>query len=147
MIYFNSELKSFKLANKQKIKNGLKLIAEKEGKKIDELNYIFVDDNALLEINKQFLAHETFTDIISFDNNDNNDDDDEYIEGDIFISLDRVKENAVDFEVEFQQEIFRVISHGLLHLCGYGDKSEGEKTIMRQKEDAAIEILRSQLTH
>jgi probable rRNA maturation factor len=142
MIYFNSELKSFKLANKQKVKNGLKLIAEQEGKKIDELNYIFVDDDALLAINKQFLAHETFTDIISFDNND---DADEYIEGDIFISIDRVKENAVNFEVEFQDEIFRVISHGLLHLCGYGDKSKDEKAIMREKEDVAIEILRSQL--
>ncbi|MFT6204325.1 MAG: putative rRNA maturation factor [Spirosomataceae bacterium] len=142
MIYFNSELKSFKLANKQKVKNGLKLIAEQEGKKIDELNYIFVDDDALLAINKQFLAHETFTDIISFDNND---DADEYIEGDIFISIDRVKENAVNFEVEFQDEIFRVISHGLLHLCGYGDKSKDEKVIMREKEDVAIEILRSQL--
>jgi rRNA maturation RNase YbeY len=140
MIYFNSELKSFKLGNKQKIKDGLKLIAEKEGKKINELNYIFMDDDALLEINKQFLAHETFTDIITFDNND---DDNEYIEGDIFISLDRVKENAVDFNVAFQDEIYRVLSHGLLHLCGYGDKSEGEKVIMRQKEDAAIEILRS----
>lgn len=142
MIYFNSELKSFKLAQKQKIKNALKLIAENEGKKIDELNYIFVDDNALLEINKQFLAHDTFTDIITFDNND---DDDEYIEGDIFISVERVQENAVNYEVEFLEEIYRVLSHGLLHLCGYGDKSEDEKTLMRQKEDAAIEIIRRQL--
>lgn len=142
MIYFNSELKSFKLAQKQKIKNALKLIAENEGKKIDELNYIFVDDNALLEINKQFLAHDTFTDIITFDNND---DDDEYIEGDIFVSVERVEENAVNYEVEFLEEIYRVLSHGLLHLCGYGDKSEAEKILMRQKEDAAIEIIRQQL--
>lgn len=142
MIYFNSELKSFKLSNKQKVKNGLKLIAEKEGKKIDELNYIFVDDDSLLEINKQFLAHETFTDIITFDNND---DDDDYIEGDIFISVERVKENAVTFDVEFDEELYRVISHGLLHLCGYGDKSESEKLTMRQKENAAIEIIQNQL--
>lgn len=143
MIYFTSELKSFKLKNKQKLKNGLKLIAENEGKKIDELNYIFVDDNALLEINKQFLAHDTFTDIITFDNNE---DEDEYIEGDIFISIERVMENAVKYEVGFSDELYRVLSHGLLHLCGYGDKSEVEKKVMRQKEDLAIQTLRNQLT-
>lgn len=144
MIYFTSELKSFNLKNKQKLKNGLKQIAENEGKKIDELNYIFVDDNALLEINKQFLAHDTFTDIITFDNNE---DEDEYIEGDIFISIERVMENAVKYEVEFTDELYRVLSHGLLHLCGYGDKSEVEKKVMRQKEDLAIQTLRNQLTH
>ena len=116
-------------------------MAEKEGKKIDELNYIFVDDNALLEINKQFLAHETYTDIITFDNND---DDDDYLEGDIFISIERVKDNADMFNVTFEEELYRVISHGMLHLCGYKDKTEADKKIMRRKENETIQLILSQ---
>ena len=141
MIYFTSELSKFNLKNKNKVKSGLTKMAEKEGKKIDELNYIFVDDNALLEINKQFLAHETYTDIITFDNND---DDDDYLEGDIFISIERVKDNADMFNVTFEEELYRVISHGMLHLCGYKDKSEADKKIMRKKENETIQLILSQ---
>lgn len=138
MIYFTSEIKAFKLKDKRKIKSGLAQMAKQEGKKIDELNYIFVDDNALFEINKQFLAHETYTDIITFDNND---DDDDYLEGDIFISVDRVAENAVEFGVSFEEELARVISHGMLHLCGYKDKSEDDVKLMRAKEDEAMRLI------
>lgn len=138
MIHFTSEIKAFKLKDKRKLKAGLTKIALAEGKKIDELNYIFVDDDALLEINKQFLAHETFTDIITFDNND---DDDNFIEGDIFISVERVKENAQTYRVSFDEELIRVISHGLLHLCGYQDKTREQKKLMRLKEEEAIQLI------
>ncbi len=138
MIHFTSEVKAFKLKNKRNLKAGLTKVALAEGKKIDELNYVFVDDNALLDINKQFLAHETFTDIITFDNND---EEDNFIEADIFISVERVKENAQTYRVTFEEELIRVIAHGLLHLCGYHDKTSEEQQVMRLKEDEAIQLI------
>lgn len=101
--------------------------------KIGELNYIFCDDNYLHKLNLQFLQHDTLTDIISFDYTLGN-----IISGDVFISIDRVKENAKDFNVSFYNELHRVIIHGVLHYMGYKDKTEEDKKTMRSKENACL---------
>lgn len=140
MIYFTSEIRGFDVKNKRQVKKWLEQIAQNELKKIDELNYIFVSDEALLEMNVQYLEHDTLTDIITFDNSDEGEVE---IQGDIFISYDRVKENATIFQVSFEKELFRVIAHGLLHLCGFKDKTDSESQQMRKKENEAIELLTS----
>lgn len=138
MINFTSEVKGFQLKNKLKYKRGLREIAHKEGKSIEELNYIFTDDESLLEINKAYLNHDTYTDIITFDNSEIGE---KEIEGDIFISIDRINENAEKFKNSFEEELNRVICHGLLHLCGYKDKTDAEKHQMREKENQAMLFL------
>ena len=100
------------------------------------LNFIFCTDEYLHSINLQYLNHDTYTDIITFDNSEG----DGLIEGDIFISIDRVKENANKFDVSLEKEIKRVMAHGVLHLCGYIDKTAGEAKQMRLKEDEALDI-------
>lgn len=140
MIYFTSEIRGFDVKNKRQVKKWLEQIAQNELKTIDELNYIFVTDEALLEMNVQYLEHDTLTDIITFDNSDEGEVE---IQGDIFISYDRVKENATIFQVSFEKELFRVIAHGLLHLCGFKDKTDSESQQMRKKENEAIELLTS----
>lgn len=140
MIYFTSEVRGFDIKNKNNVKKWLKKVAQNEQYEIVELNYIFVSDEALYEMNVQYLDHDTYTDIITFDNSDETE---VLIEGDIFISLDRIKENAKKYEVSFEKELYRVISHGLLHLCGYKDKTYAESQLMRLKEDEAIELLAS----
>lgn len=104
-----------------------------EGKKEGEVTYIFCDDDYLLEINKQYLDHDTLTDIISFDYTMGNE-----ISGDIFISVERVRDNAVDFNVSFEEELRRVMAHGVLHYCGYKDKTEADEKMMRNKEEEKI---------
>lgn len=101
-----------------------------------ELNYIFCTDPYLHNINRRFLKHDTYTDIITFDNSTVQD----FIEADIYISLDRVRENARKFNVTFDEELHRVMVHGLLHLAGYGDKSPSEKVLMKKKEDAYLSL-------
>ncbi|WP_353890983.1 rRNA maturation RNase YbeY [Algoriphagus sediminis] len=108
-------------------------------KKIADLNYIFCSDDYLLQINLQYLNHNTYTDIITFDGSDAS----EEISGDIFISIDRVQENAMTLGTIPDTELLRVISHGLLHLIGYNDKSNKDKKVMRQKETEAIELFES----
>lgn len=110
-------------------------IPESEQKKLQALHFIFCNDEYLLDVNIQYLNHDTFTDIITFDNSE----DEGEIDGDIFISLERVKENATKFKVDFETELARVLAHGVLHLCGYGDKKSAEIKIMRAKEDFYIE--------
>ncbi|MCH7401681.1 rRNA maturation RNase YbeY [Belliella kenyensis] len=131
--FFNEDIK-FNLPQKLKHKNWLKGIAESEGFKIIDLNYIFCSDEYLHKINVEYLDHDTFTDIITFDNSEEED----MIEGDIFISLERVRENAKEEKNPFDAELLRVISHGLLHLMGYKDKTENEAREMRLKEDQSI---------
>jgi rRNA maturation RNase YbeY len=131
MINFYSEKDGFKVKEVLKKKKWLKKLAENEGFKISELSYIFMDDEALLRINIEYLQHDTYTDIITFDNSEKKG----KIEGDIFISVDRVNENATKFKVDFETELRRVLAHGLLHLCGYKDKKKDEETLMRAKED------------
>ena len=132
MIDFNYET-DFTLDNETAIVNWLSKVILSENKKEGEINYIFCDDDYLHKINLEHLGHDTLTDIISFDYTVGNE-----INGDIFISIERVKDNAVDFKVSFEAELKRVLVHGLLHYCGYKDKTETDELIMRSKEDEKI---------
>jgi probable rRNA maturation factor len=111
-------------------------IALQESKELGELTLIFCSDDYLLDINREHLNHDYFTDIITFDYSDF-----PIVSGDLFISIDRVKDNAVDFNVSFEHELHRVIIHGFLHLCGYLDKSEEDELIMRSKENQALNLI------
>ena len=134
MINFNYETE-FLLSNESIIQQWLEDIIKSEKKSIGEINYIFCDDDYLLSLNQEYLNHDTLTDIISFDYTIGNE-----ISGDIFISIERVKENASDFNVTFEEELARVLSHGLLHYCGYKDKSHEDGLIMREKENQKISM-------
>ena len=107
-----------------------------EDKELGDLTIIFCSDTYLLDLNRQHLDHDYFTDIITFDYSDF-----PVVSGDLFISVDRVKENAFDFKVSFEHELHRVIIHGFLHLCGYLDKSEEDELIMRSKENQALSLI------
>lgn len=130
MITFQTENITFGLKEKLKHKAWLKDAAKAEGFTIGELNYIFCSDAYLLDINQKYLGHDTLTDIVTFDNSE----DPKMIEGDIFISVERVRENAIKFDTE-DSELKRVMVHGLLHLAGYKDKDKAQKELMRNKEN------------
>jgi len=134
MISFNYETE-FELQNEPDFSKWLSSVILSENKKEGEINYIFCDDNYLLEINQQYLDHDTLTDIISFDYSVGNE-----INGDIFVSVERVKENASDYKVTFHEEIQRVLVHGILHYCGYKDKTESDERIMRSKEEEKMKM-------
>ena len=134
MISFNYETE-FELHNEPEFSKWLSAVILSENKKEGEINYIFCDDNYLLEINQQFLDHDTLTDIISFDYSVGNE-----INGDVFVSVERVKENAADYNVTFHEEIQRVLVHGILHYCGYKDKTESDERIMRSKEEEKMKM-------
>jgi len=134
MISFNSEI-DFQLDNETLFSNWISKVILSENKKEGDINYIFCDDEFILEINKQYLNHDYYTDIISFDYSVGNE-----LHGDIFISIERVQENAEDFNVTFDEELKRVIIHGILHYCGYKDKSKEDEAIMRNKEDEKIKL-------
>lgn len=129
MISFNYET-GFELQDEVKYSEWLGAVIASEGKKEGEINYIFCDDEYLLQMNIQYLDHDTLTDIISFDYTVGKE-----LNGDIFISVERVRENAADFNVPFEEELKRVMAHGILHYCGYKDKTEEDERLMRQKED------------
>jgi probable rRNA maturation factor len=133
MIQFCSEDITFSLKEKLKHKAWLNEVAKQEGKKILELSYVFCSDNYLLQINQEYLNHDTLTDIVTFDNSE----DTKKIEGDIFISIDRVKENGEKLGTS-ETELERVMVHGLLHLLGYKDKKKEDKEVMTEKEDFYI---------
>lgn len=130
-IHFFTEDISFLLNNKGLIRKWIAQTIIDESHQLQELNFIFCSDQYLLSINQQFLKHDTFTDIITFDNGTEKG----KIYGDIFISVDRVKENAKKFKTSFNDELHRVMIHGTLHLLGYPDKGKEAKAIMTQKED------------
>ena len=132
MIDFNYETE-FTLENEEAIINWLSKVILSENKKEGEINYIFCDDDYLHKINLEHLGHDTLTDIISFDYSVGNE-----INGDVFISIERVKDNAVDFDVLFDEELKRVLVHGILHYCGYKDKTDNDALIMRNKEDEKL---------
>jgi len=134
MIEFHYEC-DFELSNEDKYTEWLKNIAKSEGVLMGELAYIFCNDERLIGINKEFLDHDDLTDIISFDYGDQN-----TISGDIFISKDRVWDNALKFNVSRDHEMLRVMAHGLLHLIGYNDKTNEHRKVMREKEDEKIEM-------
>lgn len=131
-IQFFSEDIDFTLKDKQKVRKWIASTIKAEGfSRIGELSFVFCSDSYLLSINKQYLDHDTFTDIVTFDSSEYED----TIAGDIFISVDRTRENAAKFGVSDRDELHRVIIHGVLHLCGYYDKKKEEKELMTQKEN------------
>jgi len=134
MISFSYEI-PFLLSNEEVYSNWISSAIASENKVAGEINYIFCSDDYLLSINRQYLNHDTLTDIISFDYSVGN-----VLQGDIFISIERVKENAVDFNVLFEEELKRVMIHGVLHYCGYKDKSAKEEVIMRSKEEEKMKM-------
>ena len=119
-----------RLTHRTLLKKYIHAVFKKEGKKLESLNYIFCTDKVLLEINRKYLKHDFYTDIITFDLSET-----ETIRAEIYISVDRVRENAMKLEVSFKSELHRVIFHGMLHLCGYNDKTQAEKKKIRSKED------------
>lgn len=133
--YCNEDLAVPKF-QKRKITRWIKETITSEGKTLGDISFIFCSDTYLLEVNKQYLNHDYFTDIITFDYVEGN-----LISGDIFISCDRVKENAAEFKTGFDNELFRIIIHGVLHLLGYKDKSKKDKLLMTEKEDLYLKVL------
>jgi rRNA maturation RNase YbeY len=129
-VCFFFENKDFSLKQRTILKRFIESIFSKEKKKLESLNYVFVADKRLLEINRQFLQHDYYTDIITFNLSGN-----ASIHAEVYISIDRVRENAKKLDVSFKSELHRVIFHGALHLCGYNDKSKREIEKMREKED------------
>ena len=116
----------------------IKQVAASYGRKVGEVGYLFVDDEKILEVNNEYLGHDYYTDIITFDY-----DEDDVINGDLVISLDTVKSNAELFGKPYEEELFRVIIHGILHLCGINDKGPGEREIMEAAENKALEMAKS----
>lgn len=133
-INFYSQDIVFTLRNKNALKKWVKYALVNESREAGEISFIFCSDNYLLNLNKEYLSHDTFTDIITFDYTEN-----KIIKGDVFISIDRVNENAVKFGTALQMELKRVIIHGVLHLCGYKDKNKSDRLVMREKEDFYLE--------
>jgi rRNA maturation RNase YbeY len=129
MITFQNTSK-FKVKDLRKKKLWLNSISNNEGKKIESLSFLFVDDEEMLKYNKKYLQHESYTDVITFDSSE-----DRKIAGDIIISLERVNDNAKFYQVSYNYELQRVMAHGLLHLLGYNDKNKEEKKIIRKKEN------------
>lgn len=134
MIEYHYETK-FQIGNQIKFTDWISRVVASEDGSVKQLDYIFCSDSYLLEVNKKYLNHDTLTDIITFDYSDG-----KRIGGDLFISIDRVKENAKIFKSEFEKELLRVMAHGVLHLFGYRDKTEVEKDQMRSKEDEKIKL-------
>jgi len=134
-ISFFTENIKFDLPEAEKVQKWVAKVVQTQGKRVGEVNYLFCDDAYLIEVNRAYLNHDTYTDIITFDYVAGN-----IISGDIFISIERVKENANIFRTGFDQELHRVIIHGVLHLLGQGDKSEADALVMRKKEEAALAI-------
>ena len=137
MINFNYE-NQFTLPNEALISNWISEVITSEGCKEDEINYVFCDDDYLHKLNVEFLNHDTLTDIISFDYSVG-----KTLQGDIFISTERVADNAKDFSVSFEAELHRVIVHGVLHYCGFKDKTDNDAKLMREKENQYLEVLKA----
>ena len=131
--YYNDDVKLPSI-KKRSTSSWIKSVAAKYQKTVDSISYIFCSDEKILEVNKQYLQHDYYTDIITFDYTENSD----IISGDIFVSIDRVKDNAKEFKVTFEEELRRVLIHGILHLLGYPDKKPSEERKMRQKENEAL---------
>ena len=134
MISFNYET-DFELGNEEAFENWISSVILSEKKKEGEINFIFCDDEYLHKLNVEYLEHDTLTDVISFDYSVGNE-----LHGDVFISIERVQDNAKDFNVAFEEEIKRVIIHGILHYCGYKDKSDTDEALMRSKEEEKIKM-------
>ena len=138
MISYNSENVKMPKIRKRDTSAWIKQVAASYGRKVGEIGYLFVDDEKILEVNNEYLGHDYYTDIITFDY-----DEDDVINGDLVISLDTVKSNAELFGKPYEEELFRVIIHGILHLCGINDKGPGEREIMEAAENKALEMAKS----
>lgn len=134
-IYFSAENIDFELANEPKVKKWISEVVGIQGKRVGNLNYLFCDDAYLINVNRTYLNHDTYTDIITFDYVEGN-----VVSGDILISVERVRENAVLFNSSFEQELKRVIIHGVLHLMGQADKSDEDAAEMRRKEESVLAL-------
>lgn len=134
MISYNYKT-DFILSDEVLYSSWIEAIIYSENKLLGELNYIFCNDAYLHKINVEYLNHDTLTDIISFDYSEGN-----LVQGDIFISVERVQENAIEYNVSFNEELLRVMAHGVLHYCGYKDKSTKEAELMRSKEEEKIKL-------
>jgi len=130
--FFNEDVELPRL-DVERVKKWLNFIAKKHDKVVGDLNYIFCSDDYLLSVNRQYLDHDYLTDIITFDYTEGS-----IISGDVFISTDRVSENAIEFNVSNDEELLRVISHGVLHLIGFNDKNDADQEVMTQQENASI---------
>lgn len=136
MIGFNYET-NFKLEDEDKISDWISKAIQTEGCREGEINYVFCDDDYLHKLNVEFLNHDTLTDIISFDYTVGKE-----LHGDIFISVERVIDNAIDLDISFVDELMRVVVHGVLHYCGYKDKTDEDAEVMREKEDSYLNLIR-----
>lgn len=135
MIHYFFEQTDFKFKHRKVTNTWLKMVAESEIRRIADVNIIFCSDNYILEINQKYLQHDYFTDIITFDYCER-----DKLSGDLFISVDSVRENSIFYKTDFEEELNRVIVHGLLHLIGYDDHTEEEQTQMRSKENYYLEV-------
>ncbi|MCF0180191.1 MAG: rRNA maturation RNase YbeY [Bacteroidales bacterium] len=126
--------------NKTEVRNWIKKVADMHHKRVGAISYIFCDDKKILEVNQEYLKHDYYTDIITFDYTE-----DDKISGDLFISLDTVRTNAEQFQQDYETELHRVIIHGILHLCGINDKGPGEREVMEGEENKALDILRNEI--
>lgn len=135
MITFNAEGIKMPKIKKREVTAWIKAVAASYGRKVGEIGYLFVDDEKILEVNNEYLGHNYYTDIITFDY-----DEGDVINGDMVISLDTVRTNAEQFGKEYDEELYRVIIHGILHLCGIDDKGSGEREIMEAAENKALEM-------
>ena len=133
MITYNSEGVRMPKIKKRDTSAWIKAVAASYGRKVGEIGYLFVDDEKILEVNREYLGHDYYTDVITFDY-----DEDDTVSGDIVISLDTVRSNAQLFGKTYEEELYRVIIHGILHLCGINDKGPGEREIMEAAENKAL---------
>lgn len=136
MITYNTDGVKMPQIKKRDTTAWIKAVAAMYGKKVGEVGYLFVNDEKILEVNREYLGHDYYTDIITFDYNEGN-----VINGDLVISLDTVRTNAEEFGKEYDEELHRVIIHGILHLCGINDKGPGEREIMEAAENKALKLL------
>jgi rRNA maturation RNase YbeY len=142
MITFNNQDITFTLKNKTGLKKWMSIVIQQKEWELGDINFIFCSDDFLLDINKKYLNHDTLTDIITFDYSKENPK--QAISGDIFISTDRVRENAQTFSKTFENELHRVMIHGVLHLLGYTDKTKSSKEEMTKQEDLCLDLLNKQ---
>ena len=139
MITYNSEGVRMPKIKKRDTSAWIKAVAASYGRKVGEIGYLFVDDEKILEVNREYLSHDYYTDVITFDY-----DEDDTVSGDIVISLDTVRSNAQLFGKTYEEELYRVIIHGILHLCGINDKGPGEREIMEAAENKALAMRNGQ---
>ena len=134
-IYFSAENKNFELENEPKVKKWITAVVNAQSMRVGNISYLFCDDAYLINVNRTYLDHDTYTDIITFDYVEGS-----VVSGDILISVERVRENASLFNSSFERELLRVIIHGVLHLLGQADKSDEDAAMMRKKEEVALDM-------